>query len=214
MNMTPERWEFTRRYSNEVFGSEDEHLEGLMDRAVDAGLPRVAVSSDVGHFLKILVSLTEGRRALELGTLAGYSAIWIARGLHPNGLLTTVEFETKHADFARREIAAAGESERVEVIEGAALDVVPRLAEQWGPGSVDFVFIDAAKAEYVDYFLQVKPLIRKGGLLVADNVFGTGAGWIDEGHGTDAFNRLVADDDDFESVALPLREGVLMAKRW
>lgn len=213
MKMTPERWEFTKSYSNEVFGSEDEHLEGLMDRAADAGLPAIAVSSDVGHLLKILVSLTEGRRALELGTLAGYSAIWIARGLHPNGLLTTVEFETKHADFARREIAAAGESGRVEVIEGAALDVVPRLAEQWGPESVDFVFIDAVKAEYVDYFLQVKPLIKKGGLLVADNVFGTGAGWIDEGHGTDAFNRLVADDDDFESVALPLREGVLVAKR-
>jgi caffeoyl-CoA O-methyltransferase len=68
-------------------------------------------------------------------------------------------------------------------------------------------------AEYVDYFLQIKPLVKPGGLLVADNVFGTGAGWIDEGHGTDAFNRLIADDDDFESVALPLREGVLVAKR-
>lgn len=213
MTMTPERWEFTERYSKEVFGSEDEHLESLMERAVDAGLPPIAVSSDVGRLLKILVSLTEGRRALELGTLAGYSAIWIARGLHPDGMLTTVENEPKHAAFARREIAAAGESSRVDVIEGAALDVVTRLAEQWGPGSVDFVFIDAVKAEYVDYFLQVKPLVKTGGLLVADNVYGTGAGWIDDGHGTDAFNRLVADDDDFDSVALPFRQGVLMARR-
>lgn len=213
MKMTPERWEFTERYSKEVFGWEDEHLESLMDRAVDAGLPPIAVSSDVGRLLKILVSLTEGRRALELGTLAGYSAIWIARGLHPDGMLTTVENESKHAAFARREIAAAGESSRVDVIEGAALDVVTRLAEQWGPGSVDFVFIDAVKAEYVDYFLQVKPLVKTGGLLVADNVYGTGAGWIDDGHGTDAFNRLVADDDDFDSVALPFRQGVLMARR-
>lgn len=213
MTMTPERWEFTERYSKEVFGSEDEHLESLMERAVDAGIPLIAVSSDVGRLLKILVSLTEGRRALELGTLAGYSAIWIARGLHPDGMLTTVENEPKHAAFARREIAAAGESSRVDVIEGAALDVVTRLAEQWGPGSVDFVFIDAVKAEYVDYFLQVKPLVKTGGLLVADNVYGTGAGWIDDGHGTDAFNRLVADDDDFDSVALPFRQGVLMARR-
>jgi len=211
--MTPERWEFTKSYSEEVFGSEDEHLEGLMERAVDAGLPAIAVSSDVGRLLKILVSLTEGDRALELGTLAGYSAIWIARGLHPDGMLTTIEYEPKHADFARREVAAAGESGRVDIIEGAALEVVPRLAEQWGPESVDFVFIDAVKSEYVDYFLQVKPLVKKGGLLVADNVLGTGAGWIDEGHGTDSFNRLIADDDDFESVALPLREGVLVAKR-
>ncbi len=211
--MTPERWEFTGRYSKEVFGSEDEHLEGLMGRAVDAGLPPIAVSSDVGRLLKILVSMTEGRRALELGTLAGYSAIWIARGLHPDGVLTTVEFDSKHADFARRELAAAGEAGRVDLIEGAALDVVPRLAEQWGPGSVDFVFIDAVKSEYLDYFLQVKPLVKPGGLLVADNVYGTSAGWIDEGHGTDAFNRLIADDEDFESVALPLREGVLVARR-
>ncbi|MEX0796289.1 MAG: O-methyltransferase [Acidimicrobiia bacterium] len=213
MTMTPERWEFTERYSKEVFGSEDEHLEGLMERAVDAGLPPIAVSSDVGRLLKILVSLTGGHRALELGTLAGYSAIWIARGLHPDGMLTTVEYESKHADFARREIAAAGESGRVDVIEGAALEVVPRLAAQWGPETVDFVFIDAVKAEYVDYFRQVKPLVKPGGLLVADNVYGTGAGWIDEGHGTDAFNRLIADDDDFESVALPLRQGVLVARR-
>lgn len=213
MTMTPERWEFTERYSKEVFGSEDEHLEGLMERAVDAGLPSIAVSSDVGRLLEILVSLTEGRRALELGTLAGYSAIWIARGLHPDGMLTTVEYEPKHAEFARREIAAAGESARVDVVEGAALEIVPRLAEQWGPESVDFVFIDAVKTEYVDYFLQVKPLVKRGGLLVADNVYGTGAGWIDEGHGTDAFNRLVADDDAFESVALPLRQGVLVARR-
>lgn len=213
MTMTPERWEFTERYSKEVFGSEDEHLEGLMERAVDAGLPSIAVSSDVGRLLQILVSLTEGRRALELGTLAGYSAIWIARGLHPDGMLTTVEYEPKHAEFARREIAAAGESARVDVVEGAALEIVPRLAEQWGSESVDFVFIDAVKTEYVDYFLQVKPLVKRGGLLVADNVYGTGAGWIDEGHGTDAFNRLVADDDAFESVALPLRQGVLVARR-
>lgn len=213
MTMTPERWEFTLRYSREVFGSEDEQLAGLMDRAVAAGLPSIAVSADVGRLLKILVSLTEGRRALELGTLAGYSAIWIARGLHPDGKLTTVEYDHTHTEFARREIAGAGESGRVDVVEGAALEVIPVLAKQWGQESVDFVFIDAAKIEYVDYFHQVKPLIKPGGLLVADNVYGTGAGWIDQGHGTDAFNRLVAGDDDFESVALPLREGVLVARR-
>jgi predicted O-methyltransferase YrrM len=213
MTMTPERWEFTERYSQEVFGSEDEHLESVMTRAVDAGIPSIAVSADVGRLLKILVSMTDGQRAIELGTLAGYSAIWIARGLRPDGKLTTIEFEPKHAEFARREIAAAGESSRVDVVEGAALEVVPELAEKWGPETVDFVFIDAVKAEYVDYFSQVKPLIKAGGLLVADNVYGTGAGWIDEGYGTDAFNRVVAADTDFESVALPLRQGVMVARR-
>lgn len=211
--MTADRWEFTKSYSIEVFGSQDSHLDGLMDRAVAAGLPRIAVSADVGRLLKILVALTPGMRALELGTLAGFSAIWIARGLDPSGHLTTVEFDPKHAAFARAEIDMAGVSSQVDVVEGAALDVIPSLRDKWGDSSLDFVFIDAVKTEYVDYFKQVKPMIRSSGLLVADNVYGTGAGWIDEGFGTDHFNRTVAADPDFETVAFPFREGILIARR-
>ncbi len=213
MEMTPERWRFTERYSNEVFGNQDDHLAGLMGRAVAAGLPPIAVSADVGRLLTILTRLTSGRRALELGTLAGYSGIWIARGLAPDGRLTTLEFEPKHAEFARTEFATAGVGDRVDVVVGAALDVLPALAEDWGPESVDFVFVDAVKTEYPDYFEMVKPMIASGGLLVADNVYGTGSGWIDEGHGTDRFNRMVAADPDFEAVALPIRQGVLVARR-
>jgi predicted O-methyltransferase YrrM len=213
MEMTPQRWHQTEDYSNEVFGRQDAHLSGLMERAVAAGLPDISVSADVGRLLKILTGLTSGKRALELGTLAGYSAIWIARGLAPGGHLTTVEFEEKHAKFARTEFETAGVSDRVEVVVGAALDVLPTLAAEWGPGTVDLAFVDAVKSEYVDYFPLIKPLITSGGLLVADNVYGTGAGWIDEGHGTDSFNRLVASDPDFEAVGLPIRQGVLVARR-
>lgn len=213
MEMTPQRWEFIKDYSIEVFGAQDRQLEGLMDRAVAAGLPRIAVSPDVGRLLMILASMTPGRRALELGTLGGYSAIWIARGLDIEGKLTSVEFNPKHADFARNEVDEAGLTDRIEILEGAALDVIPTLAKAWGAESVDFVFIDAVKSEYPDYLRAVKPLVRRGGLIVADNVYGTGAGWIDEGHGTDAFNRLVAADPDLESVALPIREGILIARR-
>lgn len=213
MAMTPERWSFLGEYADDVFGQYDDHLAGLMDRAVAAGLPPISVSADVGRLLKILVSLTEGKVALELGTLAGYSAIWIARGLAPDGKLITVEFNETHADFAEREIETAGVSDRVEVVRGAALDVLPGLADELGPESVDFAFIDAVKREYVDYFRLIKPLMKPGGLLVADNVYGTGAGWIDEGHGTDDFNRLVAADADFDAVATPMREGVLIARR-
>lgn len=211
--MTPERWDFTEAYSHEVFGGQDEHLAGLMDRAVAAGLPRIAVSADVGRLLKILVSLTEGRRALELGTLAGYSAIWIARGLAPDGRLTTVEYAPHHAAFARAELERAGVADRVDVVEGAALEVLPGILGEWGPQTVDFVFIDAVKTEYVDYFELVRPSLKPGGLLVADNVYGTGAGWIDEGHGTDSFNRLIAAAPEFEAAAFPLRQGVLIARR-
>lgn len=211
--MTPERWDFLNTYAREVFGQEDEQLATLMDRAVEAGLPRIAVSPDVGMLLKILASLTSGQLALELGTLGGYSGIWIARGLAAGGKLLTIESEDDHADFAEAEFAQAGLGDRIEVVRGAALDVLPGLAERLGPGSVDFVFIDAVKSEYVEYFEAVRPLLAPGGVLVADNVYATGQGWIDEGYGTDDFNRMVAADPDFEATATPMREGVLIARK-
>lgn len=213
MTMTPERWNFLRRYSVEVFGRQDDQVATLMDRAVEAGLPRIAVSPDVGRLLKILVSMTEGRVAVELGTLAGYSGIWIARGMIPEGRLYTIEVDSAHATFAEREFAEAGLGDNVEVIRGAALEVLPDLGSRLGNHSVDFVFVDAVKGEYVDYFETVRPLIVAGGLLVADNVYGTGQGWIDEGYGTDEFNRRIASDPDFEAVATPMREGLLIARR-
>lgn len=213
MEMTPDRWRATEEYSSEVFGVQDEHLDGLMSRAVAAGLPPISVSADVGRFLTLLTRMTPGKRALELGTLAGYSAIWIARGLASDGRLTTIEFEPKHAAFAQAELETAGVADQVEVVVGEALEVLPDLAASWGNESVDLAFVDAVKAEYVDYFRLIRPLLKPGGLLVADNVYGTGAGWIDEGHGTDRFNRMVATDPDFEAVALPLRQGVLVARR-
>src|SRR5690606_27464584 len=103
MNMTPERWDATTRYLREVFGQEDELLAGHADRADQAGLPKIAVSADVGRLLHLLALTTNSGRgpalALELGTLGGYSGIWIARALAPHGRLLTVEPEPKHADF-------------------------------------------------------------------------------------------------------------------
>jgi predicted O-methyltransferase YrrM len=211
--MTPETWSYIGDYAEDVFGQYDDHLAGLMERAVAAGLPPIAVSADVGRLLKILVSMTPGKMAIELGTLAGYSAIWIARGLAEDGKLITVEYNDRHADFAEGELAAAGVADKVEIVRGAALDVLPGLASRLGESSVDFAFIDAVKSEYVQYLQLIKPLIKAGGLVVADNVYGTGAGWIDQGHGTDEFNRTIAADPDFEAVATPMREGVLIARR-
>lgn len=213
MPMTPERWSYIGDYASDVFGQYDEHLAGLMSRAVAAGLPPIAISADVGRLLKILVSMTPGRLAIELGTLAGYSGIWIARGLADDGKLLTVEFEEAHAEFAEGEFETAGVADKVEVVRGAALDALPALAERVGEKSVDFAFIDARKSEYVDYFRLLRPLMRVGSLYVADNVYATGAGWIDEGEGTDEFNRLIASDPDFDAVATPMREGVLIARR-
>lgn len=213
MVMTPERWNFLDRYSQEVFGAQDDNLAGLMTAAVAAGLPPIAVSPDVGRLLKILTSMTRGRLALELGTLGGYSGIWITRGLQPDGRLITIESEPSHARFAQEQFERAHLGSRVEIRVGAALDILPTLAGELGPGSVDVVFLDAVKREYPDYFQAVRPLVAPGGLVLADNVYATGAGWIDEGHGTDEFNRLIASDPDFETAAVPLREGVLIGRR-
>ena len=211
--MNPERWEFLNAYSGEVFGSEDEHLAGLMAEAVAAGMPDISVGADVGRLLKILTSMTRGLVAVEVGTLGGYSGIWITRGLKPEGRLITIEAEPKHAAFARKQFERAGIGDRVQIRLGTGIDVLTELAAELEPGSVDVLFLDAVKQEYSDYFRIARRLIAVGGLVLADNVYGTGFGWIDQGHGTDPFNRLIAADPDFEAVAVPLRQGVLIARR-
>jgi caffeoyl-CoA O-methyltransferase len=211
--MTPETWDYLNRYSREVFGVQDEHLAGLMDEAVAAGLPEIAVGPDVGRLLMILTSMTEGRLAVEVGTLGGYSGIWITRGLRPDGRLITIEYEPFHAQFAGQQFVRAGISDRVDIRIGAGLEVLSQLAGELGPGSLDVLFLDAIKSEYTGYFELVRSNIPVGGLVIADNVYGTGSGWIDQGHGTDAFNRHIALDPDFETVAFPFREGVMIGLR-
>jgi caffeoyl-CoA O-methyltransferase len=211
--MTPETWQYINEYSREVFGAQDDHLALLMKEATDAGLPPIAVGPDVGRFLMILTSMTRGRLAVEVGTLGGYSGIWITRGLQPDGRLITIESDPKHADFALRQFGLAGVGDRVELRQGQGLKVLARLADELEPESVDVLFLDAVKSEYVDYLRIARPLLAPGGLVIADNVYGTGAGWIDQGHGTDGFNRHIAADPGFEAVALPIREGVLVARR-
>lgn len=218
MDMTPQRWEYTGAYLREVFGREDAHLAGLMPQAVGRNLPDIAVSADVGRMLMMLTSMTRGRLAIEVGTLGGYSGIWIARGLCDGGTLITIEPEKLHADFAIEQFKRAGVSERVELRRGAGLDVLPQLARELGPDSVDIVFLDAIKTEYPDYWRIVRPLIAVGGLIIADNVLGSGDWWIDDEsnesrQAADRFNRLVAGDAAFEAVAVPLRQGVLIGRR-
>lgn len=223
MDMTPVKWENTCAYLHDVFGRQDEHLAGLMARAVAAGLPDIAVSPEVGRLLRLLASLTNGGRgarvALELGTLAGYSGIWIARGLGPGGRLITIEPNPLHADFARREFEHAGVGDAVRIIPAPALESIDHLRAELGPNSIDFVFIDAVKTEYEAYYAAVKPMLKPGGLLVADNALGSSF-WIDDPPGSsperdavDRFNRAVASDHEFVAACVPIRQGVLIARK-
>lgn len=213
MEMTPERWDHLDRYSEEVWGAMDTHLAALMDEAVAAGLPAISIGPDAGRLLMILTSLTRGRVAIEVGTLGGFSGIWIARGLRPEGRLITIEADLRHAEFARRQFDRAGVADRVEIRQGFGLEVLADLATELEPGSVDHLFLDAIKSEYTGYFEAARHLIAIGGLVTADNVYGTGQGWIDEGYGTDQFNRHIAADPDFEAVAVPIGSGLLIAGR-
>lgn len=219
MDMTHQRWRYTNAYTREVFGVQDEHLAGLMADAVAHGLPDIAVSADVGRLLLILTAMTRGRLAIELGTLGGYSAIWIARGLGPGGRLITIEKVREHADFARQQFARAGLDDRIELRCGDGLTILRQLVGELPPRSVDVVFLDADKEEYPDYWQVAEPLIGVGGLILCDNALGSGRWWIDDfqdpaRNAADRFNRLVAAHADFESVAVPLREGVLIGRRF
>lgn len=216
--MTPARWRYTSDYLRDVFGAEDEGLAQLTAAADAAGLPKIAISGDVGRLLTLLTSFTRGRLALELGTLAGYSAVWIARGLAPDGRLITVERDPRHAEVAREGIAACGEDHRVEVRVQGALEALEALRGELPPESLDLVFLDADKRDYPAYFEAARPLIAPGGLLVADNALGSSQWWIDdEGHpdraGADALNRRLAADQEYTAVGLPIREGLLVARR-
>jgi predicted O-methyltransferase YrrM len=218
MEMTPARWRYMVEYARDVFGRQDPHLAGLMAEAVRSGLPDIAVSPPAGRLLTILASTTGGKLAIEVGTLGGYSGIWIVRGLAPGGRLITIDRDPGAAAFARRQFERAGVAGRVELRCGAAMDVLRGLARELDPGSVDVVFLDAEKTEYPDYWDLVRPLIARGGLILADNAFGSGSWWIDDvddpsRRGADALNRLVAGDPDFEAVAVPIGQGLLIGRR-
>lgn len=220
MPMTPERWTAICAYLDDVFGEQSDRMATLMPRAVEAGLPDIAVSASVGRLLHVLCKTVGARTIVEAGTLGGYSGAWLARGLPAGGRLITIEPEALHADFAQGEFDAMGLGDRVEIRRGFGMDILPKLVGELGEGGVDVVFLDAIKTEYPEYLPHAKAMLRSGGLLIADNALGGGSWWIDDpvgSHesrdGADRFNRLVASDPDFDSACVPIREGVLVARR-
>lgn len=219
ITMTPDRWQHTCDYLDTVFGDQDEHLAGLMPRAIEAGIPDIAVSASVGRLLLCLARLVDAKLIVEVGTLAGYSGIWLARGLSEGGSLLTIEPNDTHADFAQRAFAEAGVGDRVQLVRGYGTPQLERLAGERA-GQADLIFLDAIKTEYPDYLPHAKRLLRPGGLLVADNMLGGGDWWIDARQGenasrdaADRVNRMVAGDAGFEAFCVPLREGVMVARK-
>ncbi|MGH3822308.1 MAG: O-methyltransferase [Pseudonocardiaceae bacterium] len=171
--MSQQRWTAVDDYITHALLEPDEALDAALAASDAAGLPAIAVSPAQGKLLNLLASMVNARRILEFGTLGGYSTIWLARALPPDGRLTTLEYEQKHAEVARVNIAKAGLAELVDVRVGAALDTLPLLALELKAGHVDpfdLVFIDADKEHNADYFAASVPLTRPGGVIIVDNV--------------------------------------------
>lgn len=168
-----QRWTAVDEYITAALCERDEVLEAALAASDAAGLPAIAVSPAQGKLIYLLARLVNARRILEIGTLGGYSTIWLARALPPDGQLITVEYEPKHADVARANIAKAGLADRVDVRIGDALDTLPRLAGELAHEHAepfDLVFIDADKARNADYFTWSLRLTRPGGVIIVDNV--------------------------------------------
>jgi predicted O-methyltransferase YrrM len=149
---------------------DDPALTAALQASDAAGLPSIAVSAQQGKFLSLLTAAVQARHVLEIGTLGGFSTIWLARGAGPEGRVVTLEFEPKHAEVARANVERAGLADRVEVLVGAALDTLPTLSG----GPYDLIFIDADKENYPAYLDWAVRLARPGSVIVADNVIREG----------------------------------------
>jgi predicted O-methyltransferase YrrM len=164
-------------------GGDDPVLSAALEASNAAGLPRIAVSFQQGKFLCLLAGAMQARRILEIGTLGGFSTIWLARGAGPQGRVVTLEYEPKHAEVARANLERAGVGDRVQVKVGAALDTLPTVTG----GPFDLVFIDADKENNVAYLQWAVKLTRPGAVIVVDNVIRDG--------------RVLAESDDAKVAA-------------
>lgn len=172
--MTQDQWTAVDRYFDGLFAPPDAALDAALKATSDAGMPLINVAANQGKLLQLLTRLVGARRILEIGTLGGYSAIWMARALPPDGRLISLEVNPAHAEVARANIARAGLSDKVEVRLGSAHDSLPQLAEQ-GAGPFDLVFIDADKASTPAYLTWALKLTKPGSLILIDNVVRDGA---------------------------------------
>lgn len=166
-------YEQVDQYIAGLVGHEDEVLKRTIRSTDEAGIPQISVSANQGKFLQVLAMACGARKILEIGTLAGYSTIWMARALPGDGKLISLEFDARHAGVARTNIKNAGLDSLVEVRVGKALDLLPLLVSE-NAGPFDMIFIDADKAPYKEYFEWSLKLSRKGTLIVADNVIRDG----------------------------------------
>ncbi|QIN83625.1 O-methyltransferase [Rubrobacter tropicus] len=193
-------------YVADLYAPADEALTAALRESERAGLPQINVSASEGKLLQMLVEISGSRRALEIGTLGGYSAIHFARALPDDGRLISLELEERHAEVARRNIERAGLSERVEIRVGDARDALAGLVEN-GEGPFDLIFIDADKEGYPEYLDWSMRLSRPGTLILGDNAIRGGSVMDPDDPSSRAmreFNEKLAKDPRLSALVLPL----------
>jgi predicted O-methyltransferase YrrM len=204
--MNQELWTRVDEYISELLVPSDPALDSALRASHEAGLPAINVAPNQGKFLALLAQIQGARRILEIGTLGGYSTIWLARALPREGRLVTLELNEQHAEVARSNIARAGLSSLVEIRVGRARDTLSALAAE-AVEPFDFVFIDADKQSIPDYFLGSLKLTRPGSVIVVDNVVRKGAVLEADSadpnvQGVRRFNELVASSEAVTATAL------------
>jgi predicted O-methyltransferase YrrM len=204
--MNQEQWTTVDRYFTDLLVPPDPALAAALAASAAAGLPPIQVSPPQGRLLELLARAQGARAILEIGTLGGYSTIWLARALPAGGRLVTLEVDPKHAAVARANFARAGLDGAIELRLGPAIDTLPRLAAE-GAGPFDLIFIDADKTGYPDYFTWALRLARRGSLIIADNIVRQGA--VADAASSDAavqgvrrFNALLAAEPRVSATAI------------
>ena len=167
--MSLSQWTAVDNYYNELLLPKDDVLEKVRQSAIDAKLPPIAVSDAFGKYLEIMVKISGAKRILEIGTLAGFSTICMARALPEDGKLITLEYEQKNADVSQANFKQAGLEDKIELRQGAALDSLKELIAE-NPDPFDFVFIDADKENIANYLELSLKLSRRGTIIITDNV--------------------------------------------
>jgi predicted O-methyltransferase YrrM len=204
--MTQEQWTEVDRYFTDLLVPPDPALDAALQTSAAAGLPPHNVSPNQGKLLLLLAQIQGARTILEIGTLGGYSTIWLARALPRDGRLITLEANPKHAEVARTNIAHAGLSDLVDLRLGLALSTLPQIATE-GNSPFDLIFIDADKPNNPDYFIWALKLSRRGSLIIADNVVRNGA-VVDATssdpnvQGVRRFNELLASEPRLSATAI------------
>jgi predicted O-methyltransferase YrrM len=207
----------TRRhfdYIAERTAREDDLLRELKVEAKAAGIPAIQISAAQGSLMHILLKAIGAKSVVEVGTLAGYSAIWMARALPPGGRVRTIELKPRHADFAEAWIAKAGLSDKVQVLRGRGMDVLPSIESE----SADAAFLDADKRSYPAYLKECMRIVRPGGLILADNAFAFGELFDENPEDPETpaireFNDLMAGMEGLRSIIVPIGDGLWVGLR-